>query len=141
MHADNEAVQRKYKIGVLKPATSSSSYRAVLARELNYHPCGTQIIFPRVRGPFVALLGRVPGESKRHPDDVQLSDIRAFFFDGEAGYGLCMPAYTWHQPVYAVDPHKQLEFVDWQSSVHACVVMDTLDEHSLALEIPLQPDE
>jgi len=133
-HADNDAVGRKYKIGVASKQAAGSG-RSVLVRELNYHPCGSQIIFPRNRAPFITLLGAV--SSGRHTDDLSLEDIKAFYFDGSAG--LHIFAGTWHQPSYAVHATEKLEMIDWQSSVHACVVLDTLNEWNTVLEVPLQP--
>lgn len=128
-HADNEAVERQYRIGV----GAAGDY--VLAREMNYHPCGTQVIFPRTKAPFVALLGAVAKD--HHPDDLALEDIQAFYFTGEAG--LCIPAGVWHQPVYAV--RDLVQCLDMQSSVHACVVMDTITEFNVTMEIPLHIEE
>ena len=101
---------------------------------MNYHPCGSQVVFPRTKSPFVALLGAVT--KGKHPDDLEIEDIRAFYFKGDAG--LCIPAGVWHQPVYAV--RKPVQCIDIQSSVHACVVMDTINELSLTMEIPLRVD-
>ena len=106
-HADNDAVQRKYKIGVLatcpSPPPSSSPRSSVLVRELNYHPCGSQCIFPQglSPSPFVALLGSVGASKTRHPDDLGPGDLRAFLFGapGQPARGLHIPAGVWHQPV------------------------------------------
>ena len=134
-HADNSAVSRSYKIGIATTTSSSPPRRSVLARELNYHPCGSQCIYPRSSAPFVALLGSV--SSGRHPDDVGPGDLRAFLFGGAGApmMGLCIPAGVWHQPVYAVN--ESFECLDMQSSVHACVVVDTIDEWGVALNVPL----
>ena len=130
-HADNEAVQRKYKIGI-ESKISNTSKRSVLVRELNYHPCGSQCIFPRSAHPFIALLGAVP--SGAHPDDLSFDNIRAFYFSGK--HGLHIPAGVWHQPVFAVQ--EAVECIDMQSSVHACVVIDSIEEWGFAMNVPLE---
>ena len=79
--------------------------------------------------PFIALLG-LPG------DDIKPEDFKAFYFDGSAG--LQIYADIWHQPLYPVT--DEAVFQGKQGAVHACVVVDTVDEFGKWLLVPLKKE-
>lgn len=101
---------------------------SILTREANYHPCGSQIVFPQFpsrREDYVMLLAP-PG------DDASPSRFTAFLVPGDLGIHI-LPD-VWHQPVYALAPEPAV-FLNKQCSVHACVTADFLHEHNTLLEI------
>ncbi|WAR17261.1 ALLA-like protein [Mya arenaria] len=128
--AINKAVGGNYVIGRLPSNVSPSNRTHVLVREANYHPDGGQVFYPVNKDPFIALLA-LPG------DDIKLEDFVAFYFDGS--FGVQIHADIWHQPVYPIN--DEATFVGKQGAVHACVAVDTVDEFSKYLLVPLSPPE
>ena len=131
--AKNEAVSRSYETALCDVAN-----RHIFVREMNYHLCGNQLIVPLDTAnqvPFIALLAR--SKEGRHADDIDFDDMRAFFFDGSCGLNIF--AKTWHQPSfpYHVDGDQNAKMFNVQSSVHSCVVYDSLDEHEKVMRITL----
>ncbi|XP_013418496.1 uncharacterized protein LOC106179424 [Lingula anatina] len=125
--ATNKAVpDGDYVIGRLPANVSRDKRTHVLVREANYHPDGGQVFFPQDGSPFVALLA-LPG------DDIGLNDFRAFYFDGSFGFQI--HADIWHQPIYPVN--DSAVFLGKQGKVHACVVVDTVEEFGKYLLVPL----
>lgn len=130
LKASNKAVaDGDYITGRLPRETSSSNRTHVLVREANYHPDGGQVFYPVKAEPFVVLLA-LPG------DDVTPEDFVAFYFDGS--FGLQIKADIWHQPVYPVK--DQAHFYGKQGAIHACVVMDTVEEFGKFMKVPLKSD-
>ena len=87
------------------------------------------MFYPKSKSPFVALLA-LPG------DEVKPEDFVAFYFDGS--FGLQIRANIWHQPLYPVE--DEAEFDGKQGAVYACVVVDTVDEFGVYMQVPLKPD-
>jgi ureidoglycolate hydrolase len=131
MLAHNHAVDGYYVTGwFADPATASadvepSDTSAILVREANYHPDGSQVFFPRNGEPFVALLA-LPG------DDVKPQDFVAFYCDGT--FGINLHPGVWHQPVFPID--DQAIFDDKQGRVHACIAVDFAVEFNCYLRVP-----
>lgn len=97
--------------------------------EANYHPCGGQVICPINEGDdFIALLSKAG-------DSATPNDFIGFYCNGK--FGIQILPYVWHQPVYPLNFEKKTTFMNKQSSVHACVVMDTLEEYNTIMKIPL----
>ena len=112
----------------------------ILARLANSHPDGGQVFFPKPAGqPFVMLLA--PADVG---DDVRPEHFKAFYFDGNEGFQ--MAPGTWHNPPYfkpqPVDSRQrsQMIFRNKQSSVFACVWMDSVKEFGTFLKFPLTLD-
>ena len=85
------------------------------------------MFYPLDPYPFVLLLA-LPG------DDVSLEDFVGFWFDGSMGVQI-NPG-IWHQPAYPI--HQEGRFMTKQGAVHACVVVDTLNEFGIWLELSLK---
>tara|TARA_B100001964_G_scaffold214865_1_gene252779 strand:- start:891 stop:1517 length:627 start_codon:yes stop_codon:yes gene_type:complete len=119
MKATNDAVGGYYIIGILNE-------NSILTREANYHPDGGQIFFPFKSGPFILLLA-LPG------DNIKMDDFVGFYFKGSVGVQI-FPG-VWHQPAFPIN--GEATFVTKQGAVHACVVVDTVNEFNSWLEIPL----
>ena len=127
-YAQNNAVQREYK-------TCYRIDNKLFCRELNYHPCGNQLLFPITVGvPYVVLLGRVK-PTYDSPDYIELDDFVAFIIDGHIG--LNIHANTWHQPSFPLNINDNVIHFNGQSSIHACVVYDSIDESNTILEMEL----
>ena len=77
-------------------------------------------------------------------DDVRPEHFKAFYFDGDQGFQIA-PG-TWHNPPYfkppPVDSSEQshMKYRNKQSSVFACVWLDTLKEFGVLLKFPLTLD-
>jgi len=69
-------------------------------------------------------------------DDVKLEDFVAFWFDGSRGFQIAPN--VWHQPPYVTD--DVTVFMNKQSSVFACVEMDSVKEFGKYLRFPLTLD-
>ena len=132
--AQNEAVSRSYET-----AMCDLKNRCIYVREMNYHPCGNQLLYPinANSSPFIVLLGRQ--KQDKHHDDIGLDDIKAFYFEGDVGLNIF--AGTWHQPSfpYNINIAGNIKLYNVQSSVHACVVYDSIDEHDTLMRISI-PD-
>ena len=124
--AVNEAVGGDYVTGRLPSNVSPTNRTHVLVREANYHPDGGQVFFPRDGNAFVALLA-LP------TDDIKMENFQAFYFDGS--FGVQIHADIWHQPVYPIS--NEATFLGKQGAVHACVAVDTVEEFSRYLLVPL----
>jgi len=117
-----------------------ASRNYILARLANSHPDGGQVFFPPPGGrPFVMLLAPAAVG-----DDVRPEDFRAFQFDGKHGFQIG-PG-TWHNPPYfepaaggSADASRMV-FRNKQSSVFACVWMDSYKEFGVFLKFPLTLD-
>ena len=116
----------------------------ILARLANSHPDGGQVFFPPPGGrPFVMLLAPAAVG-----DDVRPEHFRAFYFDGTQGFQIA-PG-TWHNPPYFQPPapvgggsdegSERMVFRNKQSSVFACVWMDSYKEFGVFLKFPLTLD-
>ena len=138
--AKNEAISRSYETAIY-----DDNNRYIYCREMNYHPCGNQLLFPinerqENRLPFIALLAR--SKENKHYDDIDFDDIKAFYFDGDK-YGLNIFSGTWHQPsfpyyIFDGDIYRNnIKLYNVQSSVHACVVYDSIDEFDSIMKIKL----
>lgn len=133
MLAYNHAVDGYYVTGwFADPPTASADVEpadrsAILVREANYHPDGSQVFFPRGRVPFVALLA-LPG------DDVTPDDFVAFYCDGT--FGINLHPGVWHQPVFPLA--DRATFDDKQGKVHACIAVDFVTEFGKYLSVPLR---
>ena len=143
--AKNEAVSRSYETAIY-----DDRERYIYAREMNYHPCGNQLLFPindeQNRLPFIALLAR--SKENKHNDDIEFDDVKAFYFDGDK-FGLNIYSGTWHQPSFPyfifdgnID-RNNIKLHNVQSSVHACIVYDCIDEHDtiMRIKLPQNPDD
>jgi ureidoglycolate lyase/seryl-tRNA synthetase len=115
-----------YDVGRMAPFDQSY----LLTREINYHPDGSQIFFPKSQKPFLMVLG-VPGdEIVWKPNNVLKikgyipCKFVTFYFDGTQGVHL-YPG-TWHQPPIPLT--DSLEFFNKQAKTHACVGYDILKE-------------
>ena len=122
--------------------SSESSRNFVLARLATKHPDGGQVFFPPPGcGPFVMLLAPAAVG-----DDVRPEHFTAFYFDGLSGFQIA-PG-TWHNPPYFKPPSPgsvgsdkgRLTFRNKQSSVFACVWVDTIKEFGVILKFPLSLD-
>jgi len=120
--------------------TSDPSRNFMLARGANCHPDGGQVFFPPPGGrPFVMLLA--PASVG---DDVRPEHFRAFYFDGHEGFQIA-PG-TWHNPPYfkpppaGSDQETRMVFRNKQSSVFACIWMDSFKEFGVFLKFPLTID-
>ena len=113
----------------------------ILARLANSHPDGGQVFFPPPGGrPFVMLMAPA-----NVGDDVRPEHFRAFYFDGHEGFQIA-PG-TWHNPPYFKPPAdansegtRRMIFRNKQSSVFACVWMDSFKEFGVFLKFPLTLD-
>jgi hypothetical protein len=114
--AENQAVGGNYTVC---QARRDASDQYCYTREANYHPDGGQIVCPSkdTIDPFILVLGR-PG------DDIKPSDLIAFYCDGSFGVQI-LPG-VWHQPVIPLNHSSS--YRNKQGSIHACVVMDSIDE-------------
>jgi len=100
---------------------------AIYTREANYHPCGGQIVYPyNGNEPFIMLLSKAC-------DDIVPHDFVAFFCNGS--FGVQILPNVWHQPVYPMT--NNVEFLNKQCSVHACVTIDTIKEFNTLLKIDI----
>eukprot|EP01084_Bolivina_argentea_P210672 358491_1 len=129
--AKNEAVSRQYETAIW-----DLKNRYMYVREMNYHMCGNQIFYPTDTDnitPFIVLLGR--SKANKHMDDIEFDDIKAFYFDGN--YGLNIFTGTWHQPSFPYNIEDNLKLFNIQSSVHSCVVFDSIDECDKIMRIKL----
>lgn len=130
LHGENHSVESGlYNIARVHPKDKD----ILLTREMNYHPDGGQVIFPKERKPFLVLLGNqgddiqwdlhkslgVPG--------YQVTKFACFYFDGSKG--LHIHPNVWHQPPIPLT--EELEFKDKQGAVHGCVGYDSVKEHDL----------
>jgi len=137
----NCAVNAVDSIGIPSGRLSSESSRNfILARLANSHPDGGQVFFPPPgKRPFVMLMA--PADVC---DDVRPEHFKAFYFDGDQGFQIA-PG-TWHNPPYfkppPVDSSEQshMKYRNKQSSVFACVWLDTLKEFGVLLKFPLTLD-
>jgi ureidoglycolate hydrolase len=119
--AKNEAVNREYEIGTILDG-------CIYTRELNYHPCGNQLIYPLNDKPFIILLGRTP--KNVHPDDIKLEHLKAFLIEDK---GVNIYANTWHQPIFPIA--EPIVCFNVQSSTHACIVFDSMTEQNVVLRL------
>lgn len=87
------------------------------------------MFYPLDASPFVALLA-APGYN------VKPEDFVAFYLDGS--FWLQIKPGIWHQAVYPVGDNAV--FQGKQGAVHACVVMDTVDEFGRFLRVPLKAE-
>jgi len=101
--------------------------KAIFVRDANYHPDGGQVFFSKSKRPFVMLMAPPVG------DDIKLENFTAFWFDGSSGFNIS--PFVWHQAPYSVD--DVMVFNNKQSSVFACVEMDTVMEFKKFLKVPL----
>ena len=137
----NQTVNAMDSLGIPSGRLSADTSRNfVLARLANCHPDGGQVFFPPPgRGPFVMLLA--PADVG---DDVRPEHFRAFYFEGCDGFQIA-PG-TWHNPPYfkpqPVDSCEktQIIFRNKQSSVFACMWMDSFKEFGVYLKFPLTLD-
>lgn len=138
-HAENHTVNSGcYKVSMYHK-------NRFITREMNYHPEGGQIIFPKEKKPFIVFLGTLGDDIYYNPDISVISGTKrsinnkffAFYFDGSKG--LHINTGVWHQPPIPVSRDDSgLEFFDKQGSVHGCVLYDSLSEHNcwLGVNIP-----
>ena len=123
--------------------STEPSWNFILARLANCHPDGGQVFFPPPgRRPFVMLLAPA-----NVGDDVRPEHFTAFYFDGDQGFQIA-PG-TWHNPPYFRPPPagctgsadaSQMIFRNKQSSVFACIWMDSVKEFGVYLKFPLTLD-
>jgi len=120
--------------------STEASRDFVLARLANSHPDGGQVFFPPPGGrPYVMLMA-----PSNVGDDVRPEHFRAFYFDGDEGFQIA-PG-TWHNPPYFKPPlvrgveDVRMVFRNKQSSVFACVWVDTFEEFGVYLKFPLTLD-
>ena len=109
-------------------ATTVTRRRHIFVRDANYHPDGGQVFYPKTRQPFVMLLA--PATTG---DDVKPEDFTAFAFDGDGGFQIAPN--VWHQAPLEAD--DVIVFNNKQSSVFACVGVDTVHEFGVYLRVPL----
>lgn len=136
VHGENKAVNSgRYTTGIVHPGKSDT----LLVREMNYHPDGEQLIFPKQIEPFIVVMG-IPGDEISYADTKtvqrngqQTVKFIAYWFDGTKG--LVIHPNVWHQPPIPLTP-KQI-FLDKQAQTHACVGYDSLKEHKLWLGVHL----
>lgn len=123
--AINNAVGAQYITGLV--------YREndILTHEANYHPDGSQNIFPISPDPFVLMLSKK--ESSRI-GDIGPEDFKAFRFDGTKGFSI-HPG-VWHQPAYPLWRSRSMRFSDEQGAVHACVPVNFVRERGVWARIP-----
>ena len=137
----NQTVHAADSLGIPSGRLSTDTSRNfVLARLAVNHPDGGQVFFPPPAGrPFVMLLA--PADVG---DAVRPEHFTAFYFDGREGFQIA-PG-TWHNPPYFRPPpvgsneSTQMIFRDKQSSVFACVWMDSFKEFGVFLKFPLTLD-
>jgi len=99
----------------------------LIVRDTNYHPDGGQVFFSKSRRPFVMLMAPPVG------DDIKLEDFAAFWFDGSCGFNIAPN--VWHQAPFITD--DVMMFDNKQSSVFACVSMDSVNEFGKFMKVPL----
>lgn len=134
LYASNHAVSGQYLTGwsvyptqaKKHPVVLQKNRKYVLTYRANYHPDGGQLVVPKKKRPFVALLA-LPG------DDVTPKDFKAFYFDG--AFGVHISPGVWRQPFFPLD--DELEFFDKQRKVHACIAIDFASEFKCYLAVPL----
>jgi len=120
--------------------SADASRTFMLARLANCHPDGGQVFYPPPGGrPYVMLLA--PASVG---DDVRPEDFKAFYFDGHEGFQIG-PG-TWHNPPYfrpappGSAEQGRMVFRNKQSSVFACIWMDSFKEFGVYLKFPLTLD-
>ena len=79
-----------------------------------------------------------------HSDYIDFDDIKAFYFDG-IDVGLDIFSGTWHQPSFPFyingdSKGNNVKLANVQSSVHACVVYDSVEERDTLMRIELPTD-
>jgi ureidoglycolate lyase len=80
--------------------------REPLIRWMEYHSKHTQTFIPLSGKPFIMVLGkptrRRPDQTmdESYPDLPDLSNVRAFYFDGSCG--VCMHVGTWHEVPFPI---------------------------------------
>ena len=109
-----------YEVGVIND-------NSIYVREANYHPCGGQIVFPTQNIPFLILLSKAD-------DNIKPEDFIAFKCDGT--FGIQILPNIWHQPIIPFVKDSAI-FKNKQCSVHACVMVDTIEEFNVILKIYL----
>jgi ureidoglycolate lyase/seryl-tRNA synthetase len=135
LHGENHSVSSGlYNIARKVPGSPN----LLLTREMNYHPDGGQVIFPKEKKPFIVLLG-VPGDNVCwNPQEVLkepgyvVTKFAAFYFDGSKG--LHIHPNVWHQPPIPLE--GSLEFFDKQGAVHGCVGYDSIKEDDVWMCFP-----
>ncbi len=110
--------------------TGARDKDSIYAHEANYHPDGSQIVFPNDNQPFILLLAK--GKNPENPDEIYPSDFVAFRFRGDKGFSIA-PG-VWHQPAYPLS--KSATFDDKQGAVHACVPVNFMKEFGVVVRIP-----
>lgn len=83
-------------------------------REVNYHPDGTQLVFPEDGSPFILILGSSPEE------------LKALIFDGSCGFDIFPGIY--HQPP-VLHYFGAVTFFNKQPKSHICSVYDSVEEN------------
>lgn len=118
---NNSVINGKYITGIINKDCTE-----IYTREANYHPCGGQIVYPYHLGgePFIMLLSKAG-------DDITPEDFVAFYCDGT--FGVQILPNVWHQPAFPMC--NNVEFINKQCSVHACVSIDTINEFDTLLRI------
>jgi len=133
-HAENHSVESgKYNVAIDISTENANEQLSLLTREMNYHPDGGQVIFPKEKKPFLVFLG-VPGDMIQIGKKVEgymCVKFAAFYFDGF--HGLHINPNVWHQP--PVPLANSLEFHDKQGAVHGCVAYDSVKENKVWLSV------
>jgi len=117
----------KYTTGfITKSNDTNNTY--ICTAEANYHPCGGQIIYPyqEEQIPFIILLSKTG-------DNIKPSDFVAFHCDGT--FGIQILPHVWHQPAFPMKNNSK--FHNKQCSVHACVIVNTINEFNTLLQIDI----
>jgi len=119
---NNSVANGEYITGVI-----NNERTEIYTREANYHPCGGQIVYPyHGNRPFIILLSKAG-------DDIKPKDFVAFYCDGT--FGIQILPNVWHQPAFPMS--NDVEFLNKQCSVHACVTVDTIKEFNILLKIDI----
>ena len=109
-HAENHAVgSGLYNVAKLMD-------NKMYVREVNYHPEGSQIVFPEDKKPFVMILG------------TKILNISAYMFDGTKGFEI--DAGIWHQPPVLLE-RERMTFKNKQPKSHICVLYDSVMEDNV----------
>ena len=117
----NAAVGGDYKTGLYDDGH-------IYLRELNYHPCGPQIVYPMPPLTDYIIVLAPPG------DGIQITDIKAFHIPDNCG--LQINAGVWHQPSFPI--FGDMWMYNIQSSVHACVLYDSVDEDGVLMKVNIK---
>ena len=121
------AVKHQWIIARKPDDVSSDDRTHALVWDVNYHPDGGQVFYPKDGDAFVALLA-LPG------DEVKLEDFRAFYFDGSVGVQI--KPYVWHTGMLPTG--NDFTYLDKQGRILACVALNTIEEEGKFLKVPLR---